>query len=74
MDSKWRMVELGRGVVDFPACFEALRAAGYEGWIVDDFYYTGYAAMESSAVCRRYLGEALGLRGRRGWWPEDPLA
>lgn len=34
VDSIGRMVELGRGVIDFPACMQALRDAGFDGWIV----------------------------------------
>lgn len=52
----------------------ALDEISETGWIVDDSDYTSYAAVESSAICRRYLGEALSLKGRRGWWPVDPLA
>jgi inosose dehydratase len=65
VDSKWRMVELGRGVIDFPALLAILAGAGYDGWIVDDMDYSAYAALECATVCRDYLRGALGLTGRR---------
>lgn len=59
IDSRWRFVELGRGVVDFPRAWEILRAAGYDGWVVDDLDYAAYAAYDSALACRRYLAETL---------------
>ncbi|MBI2940232.1 MAG: TIM barrel protein [Chloroflexi bacterium] len=66
VDSRWRMVELGRGLIDFPAILAILREVGYDGWIVDDFDYSAYATQEASITCLRYLREGLGLVGRRG--------
>jgi inosose dehydratase len=65
VDSKWRMVELGRGIIDFPALLDILKGAGYDGWIVDDMDYSAYAALECATVCRDYLRDALGLTGRK---------
>lgn len=70
VDSRWRFVELGRGLIDFPTVASILRAVHYDGWIVDDFDYSAYSAQEGSIVCLRYLRERLGLVGRRshgGW-------
>lgn len=66
VDSKWRFVELGRGLIDFPALTAVLRDAGYEGWIVDDFDYSAYQTREASVALLRYLRHSLGLVGRRG--------
>jgi len=66
VDSKWRMVELGRGLIDFPRITGILREAGYDGWIVDDFDYSAYATREASITLLRYLRHSLGLVGRRG--------
>jgi sugar phosphate isomerase/epimerase len=66
VDSRWRFVELGRGLIDFPALLAVLRDAGYDGWILDDFDYSAYGTREGSVACLRYLRESLGLLGRRG--------
>ena len=65
IDSRWRWVELGRGVVDFPAITEVLLGAGYDGWIVDDFDFTGYPARASAQACKDYINQALGIWGER---------
>ncbi len=59
-------MELGRGLIDFPAIMGILHEADYDGWIVDDFDYSAYATREGSITCLRYLRESLGLIGRRG--------
>ncbi len=66
VDSKWRFVELGRGVVDFAPLLAIVREAGYDGWILDDFDYSAYGAREASTTLLRYLRHALGIVGRRG--------
>lgn len=65
-DSKWRFVELGRGLIDFPAMLAVVRGAGYDGWILDDFDYSAYSTREASTTLLRYLRHGLGLAGRRG--------
>lgn len=65
VDSRGRWVELGRGVVDFPAVTEVLRSVGYDGWIVDDFDFTCYRARESAQACKDYINHALGIWGER---------
>jgi len=65
VDSKWRMVELGRGTIDFPALLAILQNAGFDGWIVDDMDYSAYSALECATTCRSYLRDALGLAGRK---------
>lgn len=66
VDSRWRFVELGRGVIDFPALLAILREAGYDGWILDDFDYSAYPTREASVALLRYLRHSLGVIGRRG--------
>jgi inosose dehydratase len=61
IDSKWRFVELGRGIIDFSRAWRILQSAGYDGWIVDDFDYAAYPAYQSALACRKYLKEALGV-------------
>ncbi|MGC9520980.1 MAG: sugar phosphate isomerase/epimerase family protein, partial [Anaerolineae bacterium] len=53
--------ELGEGCVDFPAIFEILAKAGYEGWIiVETDRTTKPTAFESAKISREYL-KSLGL-------------
>lgn len=65
VDSAGRMVELGRGCVRFPQCMEALRAAGFDGWIVDDHDYSGYGAYDSAKACKDYINLALNVWGEK---------
>lgn len=66
VDSKWRMVELGRGIIDFPALLRVVQNASYTGWIVDDFDYSAYGTREASTALLSYLRHSLGITGRRG--------
>ncbi|MBN1401254.1 MAG: TIM barrel protein [Anaerolineae bacterium] len=53
--------ELGEGMVDFPAIFDILRGAGYEGWVVVETDRTTKAtAFESAQISRRYL-KSIGI-------------
>lgn len=65
VDSRGRWVELGRGVVDFPAVTQVLRSAGYDGWIVDDLDFSCYRARESAQACKDYINYGLGIWGER---------
>lgn len=65
VDSRGRWVELGRGSIDFPAVTKVLLDAGFDGWIVDDFDFTGYRAVESATACKDYINKALGIWGER---------
>lgn len=54
----FRFVELGRGRVDLPAVFDALREVRYDGWAVvelDDVQGTGRTPAEAAANNKRYL-------------------
>lgn len=49
-------VELGEGLVDFPALFPVLAQAGFKGWIVVETDVTQKpTALESARISRRYL-------------------
>ena len=53
--------ELGEGFVDFPAMFDVLREANYEGWIVVETDVTQKpTALESATISRNYL-RSIGL-------------
>lgn len=65
VDSVGRMVELGRGCVDLPACMQALKDVGFDGWIVDDHDYSCYNAYDSAKACKDYLNFALDVYGER---------
>lgn len=53
--------ELGEGCVDFPAIFDILKGAGYEGWIIVETDRTMKpTAFESAKISRSYLS-SLGL-------------
>jgi inosose dehydratase len=53
--------ELGDGCVDFAAVFDALRAAGFAGWVIVETDVTQKpTALESATISREYLSR-LGL-------------
>lgn len=53
--------ELGQGMVDFPGVLEALRAVGYDGWLVVEQDTQEGSALEAARRNRRYLSEQFGL-------------
>jgi len=65
IDAKGRWVELGRGCVDFPAVTRVLREAGYDGYVVDDFDFTGYPPRASVKACKDYINLACGIWSER---------
>ncbi len=59
----YRFVELGRGRVDLPGVFDALKAVGFEGWAVvelDEVPDEARSPRESAEISREYL-RGLGL-------------
>jgi len=59
----YRFVELGRGRVNLPAVFEALKAVGFDGWAVvelDEVPDAARTPKESAEISRQYL-RGLGL-------------
>lgn len=65
VDSRWRMVELGRGKVPFREVTDLLLGAGYNGWLMDDFDYSGYPAYTSAKACKEFINHGLGVWGER---------
>jgi inosose dehydratase len=60
----YRFVELGRGLVDVPAVFEALSKANFRGWAVvelDAVPDNAHSPKEAAAANKQYLQEKLGL-------------
>jgi inosose dehydratase len=60
----YRFVELGQGLVDVPAVFEALRKVNFRGWAVvelDDVPANAHSPKEAAANNKEYLQEKLGL-------------
>lgn len=48
--------ELGQGAIDFPAIFEILKSAGFQGWAIVETDVTQLATpLESAQVSRQYL-------------------
>ena len=48
--------ELGQGFVDFPAIFQVLESAGFEGWLIVETDYTQQpTALQSAQISRAYL-------------------
>jgi len=50
INSKYRFVEVGRGIIDFKAIVKTVKEMNYKGWLVVDQDYTGYRNMESLDV------------------------
>jgi inosose dehydratase len=60
----YRFVELGQGLVDVPAVFDALRRVNFRGWAVvelDDVPKNTHSPKEAAANNKEYLQEKLGL-------------
>ena len=61
----FQFVELGRGEVDLPAVFAALRDMSFDGWCVvelDGVPEPGRSAKDANEISRRYLERVIGLR------------
>ena len=61
----YQFVELGRGSVDLPAVFGALRDVGFRGWAVvelDGVPEPGRTPKEANEISKRYLERTIGLR------------
>jgi inosose dehydratase len=63
---KYEFVELGKGKVDFPAVFAALRASGFRGWAVVelDSVPAGRAPRDAAAANKAFLEKTVGLAVR----------
>jgi inosose dehydratase len=61
----FRFVELGRGSVDLPGVFAALRDVDFGGWAVvelDSVSAPGQSPKDANAISKRYLERVIGLR------------
>jgi inosose dehydratase len=64
----FQFVELGRGSVDLPAVFAALRDVDFRGWAVvelDSVPDPGRSPKEANGISKRYLEQVIGLRVSR---------
>jgi len=60
----FKFVELGRGRVDFPAAFAALKKRNFSGWAVvelDRVTSADVTAKESAVISKNYLEEKIGV-------------
>lgn len=60
----FQFVELGRGTVDLPGVFRALREIGFDGWGIVELDATtepSRIAKQSAAISKRYLEDVIGL-------------
>jgi inosose dehydratase len=60
----YRFVELGRGLVDIPAFFNAIRKVKFRGWAIVELDVVPDKARtpkESAAISKKYLEEKLGM-------------
>jgi inosose dehydratase len=53
------VVELGRGVIDFPAIHQILKGVHYKGWITIDLDNARISPLESGKVNRAYIDRVL---------------
>lgn len=63
----YRFVELGRGRVNLPAVFEALKKNKFDGWAVvelDSVPDKARTPKDSAQICKAYLEEKLGFNVR----------
>lgn len=61
----YEFVELGRGSVDLPAVFAALREVKFRGWAIvelDSVPDNARTPKESAAISKRYLQDVIGVR------------
>lgn len=63
--SRYRFVELGRGRVDLPAVFSALKKIEFRGWAIvelDSVPDNRRSPKESAIISKKYLEERLGMK------------
>ncbi len=53
------VIELGRGVIDFPALHRILKSVNYKGWITIDLDNARISPLESAKVNRAYIDKVL---------------
>ena len=52
-------IELGRGVIDFPALHRILKSIKYKGWITIDLDNARISPLESAKVQKEYIDRVL---------------
>ena len=57
--TEYQFAEIGQGTVDFPAVFQALRAAHFDGWLAVELDVTYRTRFESARMSRDYIREKL---------------
>jgi inosose dehydratase len=65
LSRSYRFVELGRGVVDLPACVAALKDISFKGWCIvelDAVPDKARTPKESALASKKYIEDTLGLR------------
>lgn len=60
INSKYRIIELARGIVDFKPIVKLIKNIGFSGWVTVDQDYTGYMSAESLDVNLRNLKYLFG--------------
>ncbi|MCX6634046.1 MAG: sugar phosphate isomerase/epimerase [Acidobacteria bacterium] len=53
------VIELGRGILDFPAMHRILKSVNYQGWITIDLDNARISPLESAKVQREYIDKVL---------------
>src|SRR5262245_2885174 len=53
------VIELGRGVIDFPSIHKILKSVNYQGWITIDLDNARISPLESGKVNRAYIDQVL---------------
>lgn len=53
------VIELGRGVIDFPALHRILKSVHYKGWITIDLDNARISPLESSKIQKEYIDRVL---------------
>lgn len=53
------VVELGRGIIDFPALHRILKSVHYKGWITIDLDNARISPLESSKIQKEYIDRVL---------------
>jgi inosose dehydratase len=57
--TEYQFAEIGQGTLDFPALFEVLRTANYDGWISVELDVAYRPRPESAKLSRDYIREVL---------------
>jgi inosose dehydratase len=53
------VIELGRGIIDFPALHRILKSVHYQGWITIDLDHARISPLESAQIQKEYIDRVL---------------